>query len=70
MELLQAKVDTHHKVLFSDRGELQFHTKEECQDRHKNDLQTICLKLEIIKKDMIMVRLQEVQPQMVTVPQF
>lgn len=49
--VLKSRVDTHHNVLFNERGELQFHTKNDCKDKHISDLEKIDLKLELIGKD-------------------
>lgn len=48
--VLRTKVDTHHKVLFSDHGELQFPTKSECKDRHTEDLARLCLKITALER--------------------
>lgn len=48
--VLRSKVDTHHKVLFGDHGELQFHTKSECKDRHADDLTRLCLKITALER--------------------
>ena len=49
--IVRSKVETHHKILYSERGELQFHTKTECKERHESDLKTIHLEIGMIQKD-------------------
>jgi hypothetical protein len=43
--VLRSKVDTHHKVLFGDHGELMFTTKGDCKDKHAEDLAHLCRKI-------------------------
>lgn len=52
--VLRSKVETHHKVLFGDHGELQFNTKSECKDRHADDLTRLCLKITALKEQINM----------------
>ena len=42
---LVSKVHQHHLVLFDDRGVLTFSSKQDCKDRHAEDLTRLCLKL-------------------------
>ena len=54
--VLRTKVDAHHKVLFSEHGELQFQTKDGCKEKHVSELKTVCLKLEVIKTEVMMLQ--------------
>ena len=42
---LVSKVNQHHLVLFDERGVLTFSSKQDCKDKHAEDLTRLCLKL-------------------------
>ena len=60
--VLRSKVDTHHKVLFGDHGDLKFKTVEQCtfdkialdqrcREKHAEEITKICLKIEIMRTE-------------------
>jgi hypothetical protein len=50
--LLRQKVELHHKVLFDESGILRINTKQDCKERHAEDLTQLSLRLELVQQEM------------------